>query len=75
MQAAITEYNDYRTGLLTTSGADAVSFQKLVNDPIANLSAKAKKDLAWVPDDFPDVEYVSFGTYNYRQRLRDAYMS
>ena len=66
MESAVAEYNEHRSGPLTSSHADAVAFQKLVNDPIANLSAKAKQDLAWVPDDFPDVEYVSFGTYNDR---------
>ncbi|KAK4545584.1 hypothetical protein LTR36_002934 [Oleoguttula mirabilis] len=61
--AAITEYNENRTGFLTSSGADAISFEKLVNMDRLNISAKAKQTLAWVPEDWPDIQFWGFTTW------------
>lgn len=56
MAEAVDLYNLNRTGFLTSSSADVISFIKLVNLPNLNLSSQAKKDMSWVPEDWPDVQ-------------------
>lgn len=56
---AINEYNEQRTGYLTSSGADVISFQRLVDRPELNISSEAKQGLAWMPDDWPDTMFWS----------------
>ncbi|KAK5123338.1 hypothetical protein LTR85_002769 [Meristemomyces frigidus] len=60
---AIAEYNEHRTGFLTSCGADAVSFEKLVNMDHLNISDKAKQAMALVPEDWPDVQFWGFNTW------------
>lgn len=46
------------SGPLTNIGYDVGAFERLPDSWRANLSAKARQDLAWFPDDWPDYEYT-----------------
>ena len=56
---AIQEYNEHRTGFLTTTSGDLGNFLKAHNFPNANFSARAKADLSSFPADWPDVQLFS----------------
>ncbi|KAK3067577.1 hypothetical protein LTR53_015484 [Teratosphaeriaceae sp. CCFEE 6253] len=60
---AIEDYNEHRTGYLTSSGADLISFQRLADRDDLNISAEAKRDLAAYPADWPDVMFWSLAAY------------
>lgn len=55
---AIHEYNEHRTGFLT-SCADLANFLKAQDFPGANFSARARADLASFPADWPDYQLFS----------------
>ncbi|EMC92904.1 hypothetical protein BAUCODRAFT_569073 [Baudoinia panamericana UAMH 10762] len=60
---AVEQYNANRSGFLTNPGDDVVSFEKLLNVSSANFSAKAQRDLADFPADWPDVLLASTPVY------------
>lgn len=61
--SAIDEYNHRRTGFLTSSGADAVSFEKVKDHAAYNLSQKATEDLSDFTADWPEVQYWPLTTW------------
>lgn len=63
MLAAINQYNDDRTGLLTSSGADAVNFEKIAQHTAYRLSSRALEDLASFSADWPEVQYWPLTTW------------
>ncbi|KAK5724901.1 hypothetical protein LTR17_013484 [Elasticomyces elasticus] len=60
---AINDYNEHRTGFLTSSGADLISFQKLTDRAELNISTQAKQDLAAHADDWPEVMFWSLAAW------------
>ncbi|GAB7356608.1 hypothetical protein MBLNU459_g7332t3 [Dothideomycetes sp. NU459] len=52
------QYNTNHTGILTSNAADYFAWEKLPPSLSANLSSKAKSDLAAYPQDWPDYEVV-----------------
>lgn len=60
---AVADYNNHRTGHLTASGAEVISFENVRDMARFNLSAQAKQDLAWVPEDWPDTQFIAFGLW------------
>lgn len=61
--SAIEEYNHKRTGFLTSSGADAVNFEKVKDHTAYNLSEKAAEDLSRFTADWPEVQYWPLTTW------------
>lgn len=59
--AAIREYNDQRTGILTNSGGGFLAFEKLPNKTLSAATRNALDD-AYGPD-WPDVEYLELDAY------------
>ncbi|KAK6412429.1 hypothetical protein LTR81_013556 [Elasticomyces elasticus] len=60
---AIDDYNEHRTGFLTSSGADLISFQKLTDRAELNISTQARQDLAAYADDWPEVMFWSLAAW------------
>lgn len=63
MLKAVNEYNDDRTGFLTSSGADAVNFEKITHHAAYRLSPSAVQDLASFSADWPEVQYWPLTTW------------
>lgn len=63
MLAAINQYNDHRTGFLTSSGADAVNFEKTAHHAAYGLSPQAVRDLATFSADWAEVQYWPLTTW------------
>lgn len=63
MLTAINQYNDDRTGFLTSSGADAVNFEKIARHAAYRLSPAAVRDLANFSSDWPEVQYWPLTTW------------
>ena len=61
IQAAISEYNSQRTGILTNGGGDFLAFENLPNDSLSNATREALDD-AFGPD-WPDIEYLELDAY------------
>ena len=59
--AAISEYNNQRTGILTNGGGDFLAFEKLPNGSISMATRQALDD-TYGPD-WPDVEYLELDAY------------
>lgn len=63
MLAAMNQYNNHRSGFLTSSGADVVNFEKIAHHSAYRLSPKAVQDLATFSADWPEVQYWPLTTW------------
>lgn len=61
IDAAVSQYNSQRTGILTNSGGDFLAFEKLPNGSLSMATRKALDD-TYGPD-WPDVEYLELDAY------------
>ncbi|KAI1854094.1 hypothetical protein JX266_001235 [Neoarthrinium moseri] len=51
-------------GMLTSPGADVLAWEKLPNSTRSSLSSSTLETLATYPDDWPEVEFVTFSSYS-----------
>lgn len=52
----LADYLILRTGMLTNPSTDYIAFEKLPSHLRSNLSVQDEHDLAWFPNDWPEVE-------------------
>ncbi|KAF7594986.1 erg26, C-3 sterol dehydrogenase [Aspergillus hancockii] len=54
----VMQYFTSQTGALTNHGFDFVAFEKLPGSLRSGFSERTEEDLAWFPEDWPEVEHI-----------------